>query len=209
MSATNCQPECPICMDTIEINKNCVTTECGHCFHASCLMINISHNGFGCPYCRTVMAEESEDSEEEVSEIGSDETLDQDEMFSEYALRGLRLFTNNLNGVDHDEEDIVIEQYYESETEQISKPSAAFIVKKLTEQGITMEYMVKAMLLQQDEYEEEEEEYERIDEDLFEKLRIIISNYSEEEAITEAVVEEPKEPAPANVTERRRIMTHI
>ena len=53
--------ECPICMDDIDITKNCTTTECGHRFHASCLMTNVSHNGFSCPYYRTVMAEEFEE----------------------------------------------------------------------------------------------------------------------------------------------------
>jgi len=50
--------ECPICLISFEpesqINK--VTTECGHTFHCSCLMKNVAHNGFGCPYCRNVMA---------------------------------------------------------------------------------------------------------------------------------------------------------
>ncbi len=56
--------ECPICMDAIDPNKNRVTTECGHTFHCSCLMTNVSHNGFACPYCRTAMAEEVEDENE-------------------------------------------------------------------------------------------------------------------------------------------------
>ena len=30
--------ECPICYEEIENNKNCVTTECGHNFHCSCLI---------------------------------------------------------------------------------------------------------------------------------------------------------------------------
>ena len=61
--------ECPICMDQIEEGKNRITTECGHCFHASCLMTNVAHNGFGCPYCRTAMAEEVEDEEEDVEDM--------------------------------------------------------------------------------------------------------------------------------------------
>ena len=60
--------ECPICMDSIEISTNCVTTECGHCFHTNCLMKSIAHNGFGCPYCRTKMAEEPEEEEDEYEE---------------------------------------------------------------------------------------------------------------------------------------------
>lgn len=48
--------QCPICFDTISDKKNNITTECGHKFHASCLMTNVSRNGFDCPCCRAVMA---------------------------------------------------------------------------------------------------------------------------------------------------------
>jgi hypothetical protein len=44
--------DCPICLDEINETKNKTITECGHKFHTSCLMKNISLNGFGCPYCR-------------------------------------------------------------------------------------------------------------------------------------------------------------
>lgn len=47
--------DCPICMDAIDMAKNCSTTTCGHCFHTSCLVRNIMVNGIKCPYCRTVM----------------------------------------------------------------------------------------------------------------------------------------------------------
>jgi hypothetical protein len=48
--------ECPICMEGIDATKNCLTTECGHRFHTSCLMTNVATNGFGCPNCRATMA---------------------------------------------------------------------------------------------------------------------------------------------------------
>jgi hypothetical protein len=44
--------DCPICLDKINETKNKTTTDCSHIFHTSCLMKNISLNGFGCPYCR-------------------------------------------------------------------------------------------------------------------------------------------------------------
>jgi len=227
MSATNCQQDCPICMDTIEMNKNCVTTECGHCFHASCLMANVAHNGFGCPYCRTAMAEEpEEEEEEEISEWGSDdESEDQDEMFNDFTLRGFRFFMNNLNNEEHNADDVEREADMEEETQEqtdnVVKPSAAFITQKLVEQGVTMESLIKAMLINHDEYDAEEEEYMRIDDDLFGKLRIIISNYRPEpEAVAPEPVEEtipatelddsaqPKERT--NVTFRqRRLNTHL
>ena len=47
--------ECPICYDSIEQTRNCITTECGHQFHAACLMKNACINGFSCPSCRAQM----------------------------------------------------------------------------------------------------------------------------------------------------------
>ena len=47
----------------------------------------------------------------------------------------------------------------------------------MTEQGFTMEDFVKAMLKDINEYEDEEEEFVRVDEDLFGKMRRVIINY--------------------------------
>ena len=52
------QLTCPICMDDIfQHANNFMRTECGHCFHSSCLIKNIDHNGFDCPYCRAMLIE--------------------------------------------------------------------------------------------------------------------------------------------------------
>ena len=58
MSCDTTTTDCPICMDAVQTNINCVITECGHTFHTRCLLTNIVHNGFGCPYCRTEMVPE-------------------------------------------------------------------------------------------------------------------------------------------------------
>ena len=175
--------ECPICMDDVQQTVNCVTTECGHCFHASCLMRNVAHNGFGCPYCRSVMAEVPEDDEDsEWSEV----TDEEEGMFDDFALRGFRFFMNNLEGEEHDNEDIQEEEEDAEEENQpepdvpVVKPSPAFITQKLIEQGVTMEELVKALLKDHDEYDAEEDEFLDIDDRLFGRLRIIISNYSPE-----------------------------
>lgn len=173
--------DCPICMEDIDCNKNCITTECGHCFHASCLMKSVAHNGFGCPYCRSAMAEDIKDEEEE-DDWGSVESFEDDE----YALRGLRFFMNNLEGVEHDQYDMEDEDIDDEEDrassveveEEEPKPSAAYLTEKLLEQGITMEQMVKAMLLRHDEYEAEEDAYNRVDGQIFGKIRSIIQNYN-------------------------------
>jgi len=199
----NTQNECPICMDVIEFNKNCVTTECGHCFHTSCLMTNVAHNGFGCPYCRNAMAEEQddeEDSDDEEEEFEHEEDEEEDNV-----LRGFRFFINNINGEENDPEDVQAEidneEYIReaaNERAAIVKPPVDLITQKLIEQGITMEQIVKSLLKDHDEYEEEEEEFVRIDDEIFGKIRIIISNYQPEQ---EPVQEPVPEPVPEPVQE--------
>jgi len=208
--------ECPICMDDIDVTKNCVTTECGHCFHSSCLMRNVAHNGFGCPYCRTTMAEEPEEDESVWSEIS-----DEEEMFDDFALRGFRFFMNNVQGDEHDHEDELEEQedmedIAEEEQAVDAKPTVAFIAQKLVEQGITMEHLLKVLLRDHEEYDAEDEEFERVDDDVFGKIRIIVSNYEPEPQAEEVVA--PAEPEHqliddsaqpkryANVTVRRPMM---
>jgi len=170
--------ECAICMDDINFKVNCVTTECGHCFHSSCLLKNVAHNGFGCPYCRNALAEPVEEDDSD----GSEEETFVEEVYDDDALRGLRFFMDNIEGVEHEQEDILEQEQQEQEeleveVEQIPKPTPAYIAQKLLEQGITMELMVKALLKDHEEYDVEEEAFLRIDDELFGKFRIIISNY--------------------------------
>ena len=179
--------ECPICMDPIEGAKNSITTECGHAFHATCLMTSVAHNGFGCPYCRTAMAEvpEDEDDEDDDSEGEYD-----DEIIDDDALRGFRFFMNNLTGEAHEEQDIAEEDVYieyennpEPEEPGEPVPTTSFIAQKLIQQGVTMEDMVKIMLLQHEEYEPQTEQFERADGEMFGRLRVIISNFTPEQNV--------------------------
>jgi hypothetical protein len=181
-------------MDDINISVNCVTTECGHCFHASCLMRNVAHNGFDCPYCRTVMAETPKSDDDEYDDC------DEEEVFDDYALRGFRLFFNNINGLEHEQVDIMDENEEEEIPEEqvtIVKPSPILIANKLSEKGITMEQLVKVLLMKEhEEYDENEEEFSHIDDEIFGKIRMIISNYniSQEPVIQEAIVSVVPEP---------------
>lgn len=182
------QKECPICMEIIDFNKNCVTTECGHCFHTNCLMTSVAHNGFGCPYCRTAMAEQIKDEEEEEDdddETDSDyEDEDEDDMFDDYSLRGFRFFMNNIHGETHEQEDI--EEEDEDIRERIRdappRPSAEFIVDKLLD-DITVEDLVKVLLLEHEEYDDSQEELSLIERSVFEKMRAIISNFNPGEGL--------------------------
>lgn len=61
--------ECPICLSNItDIEKDIVTTNCGHTFHTSCLLRNVLQNGANCPYCRGVMTKHHRSQEEEEEE---------------------------------------------------------------------------------------------------------------------------------------------
>ena len=216
------QIDCPICMDCIETSKNCVTTECGHCFHASCLMTSVAHNGFGCPYCRAKMAEEPEEDEET---IYTEEEEEEEEMFDDYALRGFRFFFDNLNGEPHSDEDLVEEEGDEEEEDEVDTnvPSTDFVAQKLREQGVTFEQMVH-MLCNLDHQEfREDEQAERFNGELFGKIRIILSNYSPDEVtVIPQQTSQPVSlslpvPTPTNAVDfdaqpkiySRRIMMHV
>lgn len=184
--------ECAICMDNIDSVTNCVITECRHHFHASCLMTNVAHNGFACPYCRTSMAVvPHDDDESSIPSLDSVET-DEEDTYSEYALRGLRLFNNNLDGEAHDTEDI--DDEVAAEIAEAENPSAAFITEKLVEQNVTMEDLVKCLLLEHNEYDDEETEIEltRVDDDIYDKFSEIIKNYKYGETVDTIPIEEPE-----------------
>ena len=179
MSAVN---ECPICMDPIETTRNCTTTECGHCFHAKCLMTSVAHNGFGCPYCRTRMADDVADEE---SEYDDESESVEDELYDDYALRGLRFFNNNLDGEAHDEEDVEEEDFEHPEEdveedaeEEVSPPPVSYLVQKLTEQGVTMEQLLKAVLCSCHDYESDYEDFERVESEIVGRISTILNNYT-------------------------------
>ena len=179
MSA-NAVNECPICMEPIEMTKNCLTTECGHCFHTSCLMTSVAHNGFGCPYCRTKMAEEVVD---EDSEYDDEEEIY--EQYDDYVLRGLRFFNNNLNGEEHDQEDLDDEsedtedaEEEDEDEEDTRPPPVSYVAQKLTEQGVTTEDLLKAILCSVNNYESEYEDFERVENEIFGRVQTILNNYT-------------------------------
>ena len=150
--------ECPICMDMIDVSKNCVTTECGHKFHTSCLMKNVSFNGFECPYCRSVMAEDDEEDEEYV-EDGEDEEEDEE----------------------GDVDDETHENYPLSNEDPI--PSFELIFKKLMDKNVTYEQLVKSMMYGHlaFSFTENCDEYEKIAELINEEIYNTIINYKPEE----------------------------
>ena len=139
--------ECPICMDDICLNVNCVTTECGHQFHTSCLMQNVAHNGFGCPYCRNKMAEDLEEEEdsdyesefdEEDEDEEEEEEEDEEEPVgdNEMALHGMRQLFRRVNND--------IEQAGEQEARVVT---AEEMTCTLVDAGYNMTDIVKAFMI--------------------------------------------------------------
>ena len=172
--------ECPICYEEIDQLKNCVTTECGHQFHCSCLMKNSATNGFKCPMCRSTMAEEEE------GEYDEDEDDDEEEIDDDNALASFRMFHQQLSGEEIEEELLVDEEEEEEEEDEdeveepIIRPSATFIAAKLLTQGFTMKDLVNCLLLEHEEYDVELEANDRYSDQMFGKFRQIISNYPRE-----------------------------
>ena len=178
------QTDCPICFDTIDGVKNSVTTECGHRFHANCLMKNISHNGFGCPCCRSQMVEELVESDDEENE--HDEEIDDDEeeeitrsstfITDDFPLRGLRLMMNRVEGTEMEASDIEEENGMRYEGSLV--PTIESMTAMLEERGITMFQLVAAIMCDHEEYSDWDETGLQAD-SLWGIMRNIITNFPE------------------------------
>jgi hypothetical protein len=104
---------CSICLDDIDGKNNNMTTDCGHCFHTTCFLQHVSHNGFACPNCRNQIIEEPEcesddeeddyDDEDEEDEEDDEENEDVDDF--DYALRGMRWMFERVNEDEDDDDD--------------------------------------------------------------------------------------------------------
>lgn len=144
--------ECPICMNPIDGENNKVRTECGHLFHCSCLMKNAAHNGFGCPYCRSIMAEIPQEEESDINDWLEDEDDDvvyalSDTYRENEVLTSFRMFHQRLDGEEVEEEvDRENDELTINEDDAMPKPSYAYISEKLVSQGVTFNDLVKSIL---------------------------------------------------------------
>lgn len=168
------QSECPICYDDIDEKKNCVTTECGHTFHCSCLMKNSAVNGFGCPMCRSVMAEEPANDEDDDEEDSYFEY--EDDQFDDNALTSFRMFHQQLDDeeVEPEPEPEPVEDAEEDVIDEVVETPATIAIK-LVARGVTMEEVVKVLLLEHEEYARYEDQYERKASELYGKIRSILT----------------------------------
>jgi hypothetical protein len=142
--------DCPICFEIITGEKNMIITECGHNFHASCLMRNVAHNGFNCPCCRFAMAEELQDDDSDVTSLVSDSSSEEEELYTDEALRGLRLFMNRLDGEENDQEDVVAEYEYPDFEPFI--PTNDHVADMLMRENISYGDLTCALLADHEEY---------------------------------------------------------
>jgi hypothetical protein len=186
--------ECPICMDDIVENINCVITECGHSFHTKCLLTNVSRNGFGCPYCRNELAvnprnnDEDDDYSSETSSYDDYDDYNETERITSqafYSMRNMFLIAeglsseeseeseeneNNTHHDDDDDENLPIEL-------PPDKPSIAFISQMLISNGVTMEDMVKCVIDEAFHPEYNSEDYGNESMVVYGKIRRIITRH--------------------------------
>jgi hypothetical protein len=176
--------ECPICFDDIDPSKNNVTTECGHMFHASCLMKNITVNGFGCPYCRTAMADEpeEEDSSHQWSDYNSQEDDDSEDdeeterqEEEDYALRGMRWMFQRQEG--------------ELLEDDVPTPSISHLTQALIAKGYTMEKLVEMIAATIEGYSSRLENEERVEgyiNQVREDIKEVVAAFTPEQALAQA-----------------------
>jgi hypothetical protein len=190
--------ECPICMEAVDKRKNCIVTECGHCFHAKCMMTNVQCNGFGCPICRHAMVEEEVFEEEEEDEEEEEEEDDGEELH-DYTLRGMRWLFQRSQGEELDD----FEEDEEPDQEPFV-PTSAMVTRCLLERGITMEQLVKCLLIDHGEYDSLGDEYYRISDDTYSQIRQVIVDLTEEEAMEQEEREREDERSNNQVEEGER-----
>lgn len=149
--------ECPICMEPIEDGSNKTVTQCGHTFHSSCIFQNMAaHNGFGCPYCRTTLAEEinsdDDESEYEYSDDGSEPDLEQER--EDYVLTSFRMFHRLIDNEEGNEEEqdneyvahITLKMEAATAEEREKQRKANFVSEFVSSRGITYNDLVKYIM---------------------------------------------------------------
>ena len=204
MVLTDAICECPICFDEVAIGeKNSIITACNHTFHASCLMTNINRNGFTCPCCRSLMAEDLKNDSDEDSDYGSDDrstemdldeiALDDEVYQSAYLLQGLRYFFQRVEGNQEEDEEDEEDEEEEEEDDDNSFDSFASdsepamdpltLSNALRNKGVTYEQLVTALLGDHPEYDNIDTVLRTTD-TVWGEIRIVLTNpghFQEEE----------------------------
>jgi hypothetical protein len=135
MNSSQVVVDCPICFDDIDVNKNSVVTECGHKFHASCLLRSIAHGNFDCPCCRFELAEKPEESDD-----GYDEEDDDEDEIEDEIMQSMRWMFPRAEGEELEEE------FEEEEEEVTPNVPLSYIMENLTTMDYNFEDMVRILL---------------------------------------------------------------
>ena len=133
--------DCPICLDDINVNKNSVVTECGHKFHASCLLRSVAHGNFDCPCCRFELAEKPEESDDGDEDDDDDDDEDEDEISNE-TMQTMRWLFQRAEGEELEEE----EEDEDEDEEEVPDVPLNYIMDNLSTMNYTFEDMVKILL---------------------------------------------------------------
>ncbi len=154
--------ECPICLDDIDTTKNCIITECGHKFHCSCFMRHSAIQGFNCPYCRSITAEQVvEDNEDDYYDDEDDDEEEEEEAEIEnnsFTFMGIRRMFAEAEAEAMDAEYV---RQREREMEDEVVPSLQYMVTKLTAIGYTLEDFVRLLLVDYEASELMSDHYDR------------------------------------------------
>lgn len=130
--------ECPICFDDINPTKNCIITECGHKFHASCLLRSVVHENYDCPCCRFELAERPEESDDGFDDENYD---DVDDEISDEIMQSMRWLFQRAEGEELEEEELE-----EDEEQQLPDVPVSYIVENLESMNYSFEDMIKIIL---------------------------------------------------------------
>jgi hypothetical protein len=126
----------------------------------------------------------AEEVAEENSDYDDESESEEYEQYDDYALRGLRLFNNNVNGEEQDQEDLDEEDEEDVEEEDVVEaeealpPPVSYVAQKLVEQGVTMEQLLKAVLCSCHDYERDYEDFERVESEIVGRVTTILNNYT-------------------------------
>ena len=163
---------CPICYETITEEKNCVITECGHCFHTSCLMKHAAMNGFGCPYCREQMSDYVPPQSEEIDDDRIPYLLRLEDLSEEELDTAMNRVPSQVQYEEEDRYEEVLDL-----PSSYTMPTPTFMARKVQESGITMEDVIRLMMNEMMDRRDE-----RIDgpleRKLYDRMRDVIHEYN-------------------------------
>jgi hypothetical protein len=189
--------DCPICFDDIDANKNCVITECGHKFHASCLLRSIAHSNFDCPCCRFELTERPEESDDEYDD--DDEEEDDDEISNE-TMQSMRWLFQRAEGEELEEE----EEEEDEDEDQVPEVPLNYVVDNLQTMNYTFEDMIKIIL--NDFLDNEQDERSAT---ILEAVDSLIDRYEGTAETTAPAVDTPVVVAPAPNTDDEEVTDDI